>query len=309
MTVNTYKNIMFTKKQWNDIINILFCPGITKRNVLKKIKNQDYLWYIIVSNQKYYKKHIKYNIKKIFFLCYQLEEKNQLKKIFNKIFKADYLFDQNFYKYNFNSEKGITKFIKIIYSTYGNYENFRENIKLINNIIEFNRNNYDQLLIENYNYLKNISLPLKGYELLKKNLMTIIKKLNRISPIINNSKVFFDTMTDLQKFKSIYIIKYEKEHSLYQKKLKNFYETLYSKPEYKALNHLSSKKDNRRIKIIKNNIENFFPDRCKVKDVSEILENKPACICNFSLGSYNNIPSVDKISPLLKEAIHEFYNT
>jgi len=294
---------------WRDFIDILSEFGYIMNKKDNNSENQNFLWEIIVNIKANMKEEIEQTIRMNLNLCYTLEESGQMKGINNELFKFNFLLDQNIYRLDNEVYKGLNTFHKLIISTYGNVEMFIENLKLVNENLSFIRNRKDQVLIKKYDYLKNISLPLRGYEDLRIGLITLLKKFNELKLIMTNPKVFNDFNKDIDIFINRYQKTYKEEHNKYHQKLKDFYHQLYNLPEYDALENLSEIKVINvayNLKPIKRYIDTFFPEQCNNKHLDEILDKNIKCGCGFNIGEKLPIPSLNKIKPMLRKGIVEY---
>lgn len=294
---------------WRDFIDILSEFGYMINKKDNNIENQRFVWEIIVNIKANMKEEIEQTIRMNLNLCYVLEENSQMKEINTELFKFNFLLDQNIYRLDNEVYKGLNSFHKLIISTYGNVEMFIENLKLVNENLSFIRNRKDQSLIEKYDYLKNISLPLRGYEDLRIGLITLLKKFNELKLIITNPKVFSDFNNDIDIFITRYQKTYKEEHNKYHQNLRDFYQQLYNLPEYNALERLSDIKVINvayNLKPIKKYIETFFPEQCNNKNLDEVLDKNVKCSCGFNIGEKLPIPSLNKIKPMLRKGIVEY---
>lgn len=300
------KNILQAKK-WNKVILILKYFNYNINNLKLNLKNQDYCWNLIISIQKDLKNQIPVSIKKITGFCYQIGNKKQANQIIRKFLRLNHLLDQNIYKYQFNSYYGLYNFLKILKTTYGNVEFFLEALDFLYKVFDFFENDYNTILINKFNYLSNISLPENGYNNLKNKLNNIMERFNYLFPVIKNQDKLNIFLNDINEFKKLYITRYQKEHNQFQKKLKKFYDELYSLPEYILLQKLSETKFKINKEIpVKKYIDNFFPRVCNHNRLKQFLKKHPECSCGFSLDSNIYVPSIEKILPMLKEGIDSY---
>lgn len=299
----------FSEEQWRDFIKILMGFGYEIKNGENNRKNIYFLWELIVNIKENMKSNIEQDIRVNMELCYLLEEEEQIKGINSPLFKINHLFEQNIYRFDYEPSKGLSDFYKLIITTYGNIENFLEELKQVKENLSFVRKRYDQELIKKYNYLKKISLPLKSYEELRMALLTILKKFTELRHIISNPQDFKVLIGEIDNFINRYRIQYNKEHLKFHQELNNFYQELYLLPEYHALDCLSNIKVINvayNMRPIKKYINTFFPEKCRIKNLDEVLEKKTKCNCGFNLGETLSIPSLDKIKPMLRKGISEY---
>lgn len=294
---------------WRDFIDIISEFGYLMNENDKNIENQRFVWEIIVNIKENMKEEIEQAIRMNLNLCYILEEDSQMKDINTELFKLNFLLDQNIYRLDHDVKKGLSSFHKLIISTYGNIEMFINNLKSVNENLSFIRNRKDQTLIKKYNYLKNISLPLRGYEDLRIALITLLKKFTDIKLVITKPKIFNEFNEDIDIFIKKYKNIYKKEHNEYHKNLKEFYQQLYNLPEYTALEKLSNINVINvayNLKPIKRYIETFFPEQCTNYNLDETMEKQVKCFCGFNIGETLAIPSLNKIKPMLRKGIIEY---
>ena len=290
---------LLEKEKWQKLIFILKSLDDDFSYFKRSRENQDYIWEYVIQLQKKFRNKIRKVIRKNTKLCYELDQNHIIRDINEPFFRVNHLFDKDFYNKKYNSFQGLYNFIKIIKTSFGNINKFLTEIKAIKNTFEFFDNNYNTLLIKNYEYLIAIDLPVKGYENLKFKLITILKKMEQLFSIISNPVVFNKFLTDLQKFKNSYIINYQRKHDIYQEKLKKFYKELHSLPEFQTLKYIS--KNKKSIKLIRH-INHFFPDLCKNDNIKTLLAEKPQCECGFVIG--DSVPSIDKLKPKIIQKVN-----
>ncbi len=274
------------------------------------ISNQLFIWEIIINIKKNMQDELKQAIRFNLQLCYMLEEGEQIKEINQSLYRLNHVFEQNFYRFDQKEvAQGLKYFHNIIISTYGNVQNFIDDLREVKENLYFFRKRYDQILIEKYQYLKKISLPLRGYEELRMALLTILKKFNELKLIIIKPVVFNTLKEEIDLLIEEYIKKYTVEHHNFFKKLAIFYNNLYSLSEYKALEYLSHIrviKVANSMKPIKKYIETFFPTICQDENYGEALAQHAKCNCGFTLGEILAIPSLNKITPMLIKGVLEY---
>ncbi len=266
---------------------------------------QQKLWYNLIEVRKEYIPGIQKAIRINLYLCQMLDEKKQIKRLLSPLFRLNHLFDQRFYKSPDNVESGLKIFYKILYSTYGNLDNFLKEIKIAQNMIQFSHKRCDKALIKQYNYLKNITLPVRGYENMRLDLFTILKKFNDLLPIVSNPEYLVEVLEETTEFKKIYILEYQKNHLYYQNRFNNFQRKIYTLPEYRALERLSSI-NGLQLKPVKEYINSFFSHKCEVENLEQILQKQTRCKCGFNLGEKINLPSLIKIIPVVKKGIMSY---
>src|SRR5690554_6522279 len=283
--------------------------GYNSDEINTQLKNNKIVWEIIVNIRNNMMDEIGNAIRINLQLCYLLEVEEQIKEINSPLFKLNYIFEQNFYCLDNDTAKALSIFYKLLNNTYASMSYFIDEIRDIKENLYFIRKNHDRVLFERYNYLRKISLPLRGYEELRFSLLTLIKKFDNIATLIKNPEAYNSLMKEynifLTKYKELYIAEHEKYHN----KLKEFYRKLSSLPEYKVLYYLSCIsiiKVAYNLKPIRKYIETFFPDPCKVNNLDELLEKQTRCKCGFYPGQNLSIPSLNKIKPMLKKGIIEY---
>ncbi len=301
--------MVFNTEKWFDYIRILKEFGYELDEKEESMENKKFLWEIIINIRKNMKEETEQAIRVNLELCYLLEEEEQIRDINPPLFKLNHIFEQDFYRFDNNSIKGLCNFHKLIISTYGNIDEFLKELQEIKENLYFIRKRYDQELLEKYNYLRKISLPLRGYDKLRFALLTILKKFSQIKVIIRNPRAYIDLIDEVDTFINQYKEQYIKEHREFHQKLQEFYSQLYSLPEYKVLDYLSHITVINvayNLRPIKKYIDTFFPDQCKIKNLEEILVKEAKCSCGFNPGQNITIPSLSKIKPMLKKGITEY---
>ncbi|ACL69821.1 hypothetical protein [Halothermothrix orenii] len=296
------------ERDWKECQLILkeFGYSITGNLTLKK---QDKCWEMLVNIQNNMKEELEHAIRINSELCYLLEEAKQVKEINKPLFKLNHVMEQDFYRLDNDSYDGIKKFINLLYSTYGNVNSFKKELKEVKELLYFVRMKNNRVLAEEYYYLKKISLPLRGYEDLRMALITLLKKISNLKVMVSNQENFKSFLEELSQFKDRYKKQYLKEHLKYQRELVSFTEKLRSLKEYEALRLLSGIKVIRvayNIKPIKKYIDTFFPGKCQVDNLDQLLDKQPRCNCGFSLGEVSTIPSLQKIKPMLLKGVKEY---
>lgn len=294
---------------WEDFIKILLEFGYNLNVKENKEENLKFVWEIIINIKKNMKEELEQAIRMNLNLCYALEEEGQVKILNTGILKLNYLLDQNIYRLDNDPQKGLMDFHKILISTYGNIDNFIKNIKTVKENISFIRKRRDQELIDKYNYLRKITLPLRGYENLRISLITLLEKFKEIKDIVTDPEIYINFNTELDYFIMEYQKIYRQEHDAFHQSLKDFYQKLYNLPEYKALENLSRIELINvayNLKPIKKYIDTFFPEECTVSDLDDMLNNNVKCHCGFTIGESFTVPSLNKIKPMLRKGIAEY---
>ncbi len=294
---------------WEDFIKILLEFGYNLNVKENKEENLKFVWEIIINIKKNMKEELEQAIRMNLNLCYALEEEGQVKILNTGILKLNYLLDQNIYRLDNDPQKGLMDFHKILISTYGNIDNFIKNIKTVKENISFIRKRMDQELIDKYNYLRKITLPLRGYENLRISLITLLEKFKEIKDIVTDPEIYINFNTELDYFIREYQKIYRQEHDAFHQNLKDFYQKLYNLPEYKALENLSRIELINvayNLKPIKKYIDTFFPEECTVSDLDDMLNNNVKCHCGFTIGESFTVPSLNKIKPMLRKGIAEY---
>lgn len=294
---------------WEDFIKILLEFGYNLNVKENKEENLKFVWEIIINIKKNMKEELEQAIRMNLNLCYALEEEGQVKILNTGILKLNYLLDQNIYRLDNDPQKGLMDFHKILISTYGNIDNFIKNIKTVKENISFIRKRMDQELIDKYNYLRKITLPLRGYENLRISLITLLEKFKEIKDIVTDPEIYINFNTELDYFIMEYQKIYRQEHDAFHQSLKDFYQKLYNLPEYKALENLSRIELINvayNLKPIKKYIDTFFPEECTVSDLDDMLNNNVKCHCGFTIGESFTVPSLNKIKPMLRKGIAEY---
>jgi hypothetical protein len=303
------KVMVLNTEKWMDFNRILQEFGYELDEKEESLENKKFLWEIIINIRKNMKEELEEAIRVNLQLCYLLEEEEQTRAINSPLFKLNYIFEQDFYRLDNDSIKGLCDFHKLLISTYGKINIFLNELKEIKENLYFIRKRYDQVLVEKYNYLRKISLPLRGYEELRFALLTLLKKFAELSIIIRNPKAYQELLDEVDTFIEHYREQYLKEHNNFHQKLKEFYSELYSLPEYRVLDdlsHINVIKVAYNLRPIKKYIETFFPEECKIENVDEVLEKQVKCSCGFNMGQNLTIPSLNKIKPMLRKGISEY---
>lgn len=304
-----YFIMLLNTECWINLLRILKDFGYELNGSTNNLENQKFLWEIIINIKENMQDELEQSIRVNMQLCYLLEESEQIKDINAPLFRLNHILEQDFYRFDNDPYKGLKNFHKLIISSYGNINNFLSELKIVKENLSFVRKRIDQELIEKYNYLKEISLPLRGYEKMRMALLTILKKFTELHIIVSNPQAQEKLREEINEFINCYKVQYTKEHEYYHQKLSDFYGNLYSLPEYNALDNLSSIRIIKvayNMKPIKKYIETFFPDQCEVINLNEILEKKVKCNCGFNLGERITIPSLKKIKPMLRKGIKEY---
>ncbi len=300
---NNYQENLIDKEKWQlyknikgDFLDELFLET-------HDLDTQKKLWALIVKNRNEKKNKIMKAIRIITEMCCKVNEEVQIKTLNYPLFKFNHLFDQKFYEYLEYDYEGLNKFLKILKSTFGNIENFNIKLRKVKSIIIFVEEGRDKFLIEEYNYLKNIILPISGYESLRMDLLTILKKFNQLKPVITEQKNFKEFKEEICKFKKVYILEYQKRHLFYQNKIEYLRRKIQTLPSYKVLRRLNNIEGIKKEDKI-DYIESFFANKCNKESINRILLKQPKCHCGFTIGESMSIPSLDKIKPILGDAVN-----
>lgn len=296
---------------YQEMIKILREFGYIEKEETVSVTKQNFIWEIIINIKEHLKEDVEQAIRINLKLCYLLDirDDTKIKNINSAIFKINYIFDQDIYRFDNPADKGLSNFYKILISTYGNIENFISSFKMVKENLSFIRKRYDFLLIDRYNYLKKISLPLRGYEDLRIALLTLLEKYKEIKVLLFNPNTFNNFIKEIDEFIEEYHSVYLEEHNNYHESLRNFYNNLYDLQEYKALKYLSKIEVINvayNLKPIQKYINTFFPEKCQNYKIRETLEKNTKCNCGFTLGDSLTIPSLNKIKPMLRKGILEY---
>ncbi|MFW6015559.1 MAG: hypothetical protein ACOCRK_03915 [bacterium] len=296
---------------WQEMIEVLKEFGYIDNDDIFSEKNQNFIWEIIINIKEHLKEDIVQAIRINLKLCYLLEinDENKIKKVNSDLFKINYIFDQDIYRFDNPADKGLKIFYKTLNSTYGNVKAFISSFKLVKENLSFIRKRHDFILINSYNYLKKISLPLRGYEELRIALLTLLEKYKEIKPLLYNPNTFNSFSKEIDEFIEEYHSVYLQEHNHFHESLKDFYQNLYALQEYKALECLSKIQVINvayNLKPIQKYIITFFPEECQNYNIKETLEKNTKCNCGFTLGDSITIPSLNKIKPMLRKGIMEY---
>lgn len=296
---------LLEEKYWDELLQMVKGFDFEITNFRRNLKTQDYLWQVLIDIQSRYKEEIKHAIRVNSRLCHLLEEELQLMEVNSCLFKMHNLFDREFYVLARDSRPGIRKFLNIFNNIFEDIESFLEELTSVKLILKFVQNQKDKKLIREYNYLKNISLPIKGYEDLRMNLFTILKSFDQLLPIIISEHNFKKLMADIKKFKKVYRHKYQQEHYIFYKKLNDFKNKLHSLPEFRLLQKMKS------INLVdfhpvQDYLDSFFPSGCENDNFDNLLKEQPKCNCGFNIGESLIVPSLDKIVPMLKKEIRVY---
>ncbi len=285
-------------KEWQKLVIILNSFDYNISNFKRNIENQEYIWKLMISIQKYLNIKILKIVRKNARLCFILEQPDKIGKINQSLFRINFLFEKDIYKEQYSSFYGFQHFLSYINNCFGNLTFFINEIKIIKNMFCFYDNQQDQILIDNFNYLQDIKLPVKGYEDLKFSLISLLKRFDNLLPLICNPVIFTELLSELQKFKNSYIIKYQRNHNLYQKKLKQFYKQLFSQPEFRIIDYITknTKFSGSNQKYL-NHLIQFFPELCEEDNLENLLQDQTRCKCEYAIG--DTIPGIEKIKPKL----------
>jgi len=293
--------VQISDKQWADFIKIL-----DEFDILEEIDHQDYLWEIIINIRENMYNEINKGIRSNLQLCFFLEKQKQIRDINRPFFHLNHIFEQDFYRIDLDSYLGLRNFHKLIYYTYGNLERFILELQAAKENLFFIRKGYHKILVEYYNYLRSILLPPKDYDELRSALQLLLNKYCFLPDIIREDGLFDSLIKDINSFMKSYCSIYRKEHDHFQNQLTEFYQQLHFLPEYRALINLSCIEAINFDQPIKRYIDNFFPVRCRINNLDEILKKEAKCRCDFTLGDLLRIPSLQKIKPLLRKGVKEY---
>jgi hypothetical protein len=134
-----------------------------------------------------------------------IDKKEDIKKINQPLFKLHNLFDRNFYLANEDPSPGLKKFLKQVENIFVDLKEFKKSLHLSRAMIQFIKHRNDQDLINHYNYIKDITLPLKGYDKLRMALLAVIKKYEHLVTLLTIPAAFKEFLTDFENFKSLYV--------------------------------------------------------------------------------------------------------
>ena len=296
------KNNLLKETNWQQILYFLNVIGIEVNLNKRTIKNQDYIWYVLNCFQHYFVNKLNHNFRKV-MLFYRQLGKNSINTEYKVLFlKLNYIFDNCFFNYKESSLTGLNNFRKRIITTCVTPESFKNEIEYYHKLKYLFEEQIDQQLTANLHYLQEISLPKKEYPRLTKNLNSLLNQSFNPDILLAKKEKTKQLLGSLNQFKNKYIRIYLKKHENYQNKLVEFYQNLSLLPEYNLL--LTKKILTEKEKMIKQSLENFFPDICLSEDTREQLKNKPYCRCGFNLQENYFLPSVKKVKPLLKNKIN-----
>ncbi|MFW5979877.1 MAG: hypothetical protein ACOCQ2_00775 [Halanaerobiales bacterium] len=303
----------FDSREWH-MLTIIFKQFNYDLNRFKKENSLDgHLWQIIIDIKEKWLEDIEQAIRYSTRLCYELEKDTKIKNINKSLYKFHNLFDRSFYRKNNDPHPGLEKFLKLVNVIFTDLKEFKKELRISKKMINFIKKRKDQQLINNFNYLKNISLPLNGYDNLRIALLTILKKLDHLKTLITIPAAYAEFIKEIKHFKKKYIATYLNKHQKFQQKLNYFKKRLNNLPEYRTL-ELLSKIDilevTYNLKPVKNYLDNFFPKKCNLTkaEVAKELKYRPGCTCGFNFNESIIIPSLNKITPILKRGIIEHIN-
>lgn len=292
---------LLSESEWLDIIEIIDLLGFDVKLNQRSKKNQKFLWYILNLCQYEVTKKGEKILRHLENLFHELKPGDKNRQVYYKVLRMMYFFDCDFYSFKFAPYRGLKQFLQRIKGTYGQQEKLLSELKFFNYLAKIIIQKKDMFLINEYTYLQNISLPKTGYEDLQKDLDQMLNCFRKIDSIIFSKQRTANFLSFLRNFKNTYLRIYIREHDRYQKKINNFYDQLSAMPEY---NYLQKQVLNKREKELQTYLNNFFPGKCEEQDLKQLLEKQPECNCGFSLQKYQIIPSVDKITPLLKKEVN-----
>ncbi|MCK4260023.1 MAG: hypothetical protein KAX49_13670, partial [Halanaerobiales bacterium] len=291
--------------EYVEMMQVLF-PEI---NPQRSIVNQDKMWNQNRNLQGELIDEIEQGIKVMTYFCHAIDQGEKVREIVKPLLKLRHLLDGEYYHRDYQSHQGLIRMRRAIKETYSSIEHFRMEYKLVKQMLYFINRRKDQELIQYYHYLKEINLPLRGYENIKIAVLTIRNKFNHLNRLIVENEAYNNIIADLQNLQRRYISTYMEEHFRFHEEVSNFNAQLKGLPEYQSLTLLDSIRAIKvayNLKPIKRYIDNFFPAKCTTKNLTEILEKKPICSCEFRLGDPFNSPPFDKIAPMLRKGIREY---
>ncbi|AZR72781.1 hypothetical protein BBF96_04855 [Anoxybacter fermentans] len=293
---------------WPEYVELLqiLIPEISSE---RSIINQDKMWNQVLNLQSELVDEVEQGIKVITQFCHLINQEDKLRDVIKPLLKFHHFLDDDFYHKDYQSHQGLTRLLRSVIEIFGSIENFRKEYIQIKKILHFVNRRKDQELVKYYNYINSINLPLRGYENLKIGLLTIRNKFTHLSRLIIDKEAYLSLITDLRNIKRRYIFTYLEEHFRFHEEVANFNAQLKGLKEYRTLELLDSIKAIKvayNLKPIKRYIDNFFPARCTVSKLAELLEEKPDCDCGFKLGVHFSTPPLDKITPMLKKGIREY---
>ncbi|MEJ6950584.1 hypothetical protein [Natronospora cellulosivora (SeqCode)] len=296
---------------WEELIEFLEEFAYIEKGNKELYKNKDFVWELIINIKQHMKEKVEQGIRINLELCYLLDINNEeeIKNINSAMFKLNYIFDQDIYRFDYPTDKGLKYFHKILNTTYGNLDNFIRSLNDVKENLSFIRKRKDCSLIERYDYIKKISLPLTGYEDLRMALLKLLEKYKEVKTLIIEPCAFNSFINELDEFIELYQSIYLREHNLFHNRLNNFYKKLYSLQEYKSLEYLSMIdviKVAYSLRPIQKYIDTFFPEQCNNTKIKDTLNKKTKCNCGFTIGDILTIPSLNKIKPMLRKGILEY---
>lgn len=300
---------------WQEYLALIqvFLPEV---NPVRSIVNQDKMWHQVFFLHNELLDDIEQGIKILTQFCHQISQEDQVREIVRPLLKLRHLLDAEFYHQDYQSHQGLIRFRRSAMEIFGSTENFEKEYLQVKQILYFINRRWDQELLHFYQYVKEIQLPLRGYENLKIGLLTVKNKFTYFDRLLTNKEVYLNLITDFQNIQRRYITIYLEEHYRFHEEVANFSAQLKGLAEYRTLSLFDSIKAIKvayNLKPIKRYIDNFFPIKCNIMNLAEQLEKKPICECGFRLGTPFVSPPLDKISPMLrtgiKEYVDQFQNT
>ncbi len=276
---------------------------------IRSIVNQDKIWNQILNVHRELLDEMEQGIKVLTQFCHLIDQDEMVREVVRPLLKLRHLLDTEFYHHDYQSHQGLIRFRRSVMEIFGSLENFQEEYTLIKKILHFINRRRDQELLQYYQYIKEINLPLRGYENLKIGVLTVKNKFSYLGRLLTDKETYLSLITDLQNIQRRYVSIYLEEHYRFQEEVSNFSAQLKGLPEYRTLSLLDSIKAIKvayNLKPIKRYIDNFFPVKCTVTNLPDQLEKGPECDCGFRLGTPFTTPPLDKIVPMLKKGVREY---
>lgn len=295
---------------WPEYIEMLQVL-LPELNSQRSIVNQDRMWNQVIHLRNELVDEVEQGIKVLTQFCHFIEQEDLLREVVRPLFKIRHLLDGEFYHRDYQSHQGLINFRRTVIDIFGCSESFREEFYQIKQILLFINRRKDQELISYYQYVKGINLPLRGYENLKIGVLTVRSKFAYVSRLIYDKDAYQSLINDLKNIQRRYISTYLEEHFRFHEEVSNFNAQLRGLAEYRTLSLLDCVKTIKvayNLKPIKRYIDNFFPVRCVATDLADLLEGNPFCTCGFKLGEPFSTPPLDKILPMLKKGVREYFN-
>lgn len=293
---------------WTEYIAMLQVL-IPELNSQRSIVNQDRMWNQVIHLRSELVDEVEQGIKILTQFCHCIEQEDLLREVVRPLFKIRHLMDGEFYHRDYQSHQGLINFRRAVIEIFGCSDSFRKEFYQIKQILLFVNRRKDQELINYYQYIRGINLPLRGYENLKIGVLTVRSKFAYVNRLINDQDAYQSLINDLKNIQRRYISTYLEEHFRFHEEVSNFNAQLKGLSEYRALSLLDRIKTIKvayNLKPIKRYIDNFFPIRCIATDLADLLEGNPICTCGFKLGEPFSTPPLDKILPMLKKGIIEY---